>query len=427
MIRRWPVCAALWAGGLLSGCGLVLDLDPDVRQPALDGGDADAGGRRDGAVADAGAPDAGPAEDAATADASGPDGGVDPAAAIAAGTLHTCALLASGRVACWGQNTDGQVGAGTVGTRVEPSEVPGLDGVAGVDAAFQHTCAFRTGGRALCWGSAMDGRLGNMSSSGMALAPTGVVGLSTVVSIATGTSHTCAALTSGVFACWGRGAEGQLGNGSGSSATVPVSGYVGSAVVAVTAGQSHSCARGADGSAFCWGSGSLGQLGDGTTVSSGTPKTVLLTEVAQIDAGDHHTCARTTSGEVFCFGNNADGRVSPAGTPGALVSTPTRVAVSSAVDVSAGGSHTCAVHATGEVSCWGANGFGQLGVGSTDPVGVVVAVTDLHDAVDVSSGAQHTCVIRRGGEVACWGNNGSGQLGVPSLEPHTAPVDVPLP
>ena len=134
---------------------------------------------------------------------------------------------------------------------------------------------------------------------------------------------------------------------------------------------SHTCAILDDGSVSCWGSNNYGQLGDGTTTDRNTPtQTSSLgtdrTAVA-ITAGDYHTCAILDDGSVSCWGCNnygqlGDGTTTDRNTPTQTSSLGTD---RTAVAITAGAYHTCAILDDGSVSCWGDNGYGQLGDGTT--------------------------------------------------------------
>jgi hypothetical protein len=134
-------------------------------------------------------------------------------AELAAGQYHTCALLKSGGVKCWGNNADGELGAGDPeAQRRTPVDVSGLaSGVVALDAGYAHTCAVMAGGGVKCWGQGLSGQLGDGRGLNRGT-PTAVTGLAgAAAAIAAGGIHSCALLAGGAVECWGSNYEGELG------------------------------------------------------------------------------------------------------------------------------------------------------------------------------------------------------------------------
>ena len=121
-----------------------------------------------------------------------------------------------------------------------------------------------------------------------------------------------------------------------------------------------------------------------------------LAPVVAVAAGGFHTCAAKASGELVCFGRNDSGQCDVPPDLGPVVA------------VAAGKNHTCAVKVSGELVCFGNNHYGQCDV-----------PCDLGPVVAVAAGVCHTCAVLVSGELVCFGNNRSCQCGVP---PDLGPV-----
>lgn len=239
--------------------------------------------------------------------------GLSNVASVSTGGTHTCAVTNNGLARCWGANYDGQLGDGTSTQRNTPVPVKNLGGAATqMSAADDHTCALLKTGSVRCWGLNNRGQLGDGTTSDSKL-PVTVTGLSGVVQIATGDASSCALTSAGAVDCWGDNAFGELGNGTTADSHVPtaVTG-LSSGVLAIAAGDAHGCAVLISGQVQCWGDDGSGQLGNGTLTSSTVPVPVLgfSSDGASISADMGSTSCALDSNEVaFCWGNNADGQV----------------------------------------------------------------------------------------------------------------------
>jgi alpha-tubulin suppressor-like RCC1 family protein len=416
---------------------------------------------------------------------------------IATGNTHSCAIVAAA-VRCWGYGADGPLGYGnrtTIGDDETPASAGPVDlgpgsTVRAVSAGNAHTCALLTSGAVHCWGFGADGRLGygNTNSIGDDEAPVsaGPVFLGpgrTAKAITAANGSSCAILNNGEVRCWGFNLDGRLGllhtqsigdapnRLPGVDGPVlladgkigvagPVDFGVGRTAKAISGGAFHTCAILDDDSVRCWGYGGNGRLGYGDTRNIGreradpgdpnelpTPRLPVDTPatIGPVDLGSHdgvpytakaisagygHTCAIRDDDRLLCWGYNGRGRlgygnqvaVGDSESPGSV--GPVSLGVGrTAAAVDAGDQHTCVVLDDGAVRCWGDNAFGQLGYPGTPVTGRAVGDNELPSAVApvdlggvraiaISAAQEHTCARLQDGSVRCWGYGSAGRLGL---------------
>jgi len=345
-------------------------------------------------------------------DAAAPSGVVS----VATGLGLTCGVRRDGTVACWGRNgLVNQLGASRL-RDVMALSISRTDGIGVGPWAAPYVCALHGDGGVSCWGWAHEGRIGELGESRRSL-PARVPGIGDATAVAAGQSHACAVHTDGTVSCWGTYAAGVaagLEHDVRLPRRVPGLGNVAS----VAASATGVCGVHRDGTVSCWGNWVSGVLApsvqlDGTPARLGGLRDVasLSLAVGSPYGGDRdvESCAVHFDGTVSCWTAVAD-------------PYPVR-GLADVAAVSAGDGNVCALHRGGGVSCWGSNADGELGDGSSASRSTPARVAGVGDAVAVAAGhpaaryrhsvglGAYACAVHRGGSVSCWGSNGEGELG----------------
>ena len=347
---------------------------------------------------------------------------------LSAGGGSTCAILDNASLQCWGSNAASKLGSGGGGSTPMALDLgAGRTAVASA-VGYYTSCSILDDGSVKCWGQNNGGSSGSMVSIG-----TGRI----AVAIAVGFDHACAILDNASLICWGGNSAGQLGDGTtttaSSSSPVSVDLGVGRTAAAIATGSSHTCAILDNASLKCWGSNSHGQLGDGTTTDSSAPVSVDVGAgryAVAISGGRYQSCAILDDGSVKCWGYNGygglgDGTYTNSDSPATNVDLGTG---RTAVSIATGYYHTCVVLDDASLKCWGYGNNGELGDGSTSssntPVHVTFEVGRL--VLAIAHGSTHTCVMLDNMSVQCWGSNSAGQLGDGTTTDSTTPAYVSL-
>ena len=278
------------------------------------------------------------------------------------------------------------------------------------------------------WGYNGFGQLGDGTTTDRSSPVSVVGGFTDWVQISGGGNTTAALGVNGQAWTWGNNASGQLGDNTTTSRLSPVS-VVGGVTnwTQISAGSYHTTALRSDGTAWGWGANAAGQLGDNTTTNRSSPVLVVggVTNWLQISAGGNFTAAIRANGTAWCWGENFDGRLGNGSTTNR--SSPVLVigGFTDWVQISAGATHTGAVRANGQAWCWGASNYAQLGAGNfTGRSSPVLVVGGFTDWIQISAGNGHTAAIRANGQAWCWGRNTDGRLGDGTTSTRNSPVSV---
>jgi alpha-tubulin suppressor-like RCC1 family protein len=303
-----------------------------------------------------------------------------------------------------------------------PFQVPLAQAATSAAAGWAHTCAVLANGTAACWGGNQFGQLGNAGQAlagcvgGLAVCSNGPVAVSGAfvwTRLAGGYLYTCGIDNAGAAHCWGAGRLGELGNGSQADSNVPTNvsgGLVFSQLSAATGGD-LACGISAN-ALYCWGTGYFGQPGTGgVSQFAAVPYRVApaLTFNA-VSVGELHACALDTTNAALCWGANGLGQVGdgtttdrtlPVGVLGGRTYT----------QIVTGLAHTCALDATGVAFCWGASGqIGRTTTTATEQA-TPTAVAGAQHFTQIAAGGWHTCGIDNAGQTYCWGDNSYSQFG----------------
>lgn len=365
---------------------------------------------------------------------------------VGVGVQHGCGLTAAGEIYCWGDNRFGQVGplTGELCGDLDCATTPTLvaSGFTGLAVGGWHSCAVDAGGAAQCWGWNGYGQLGD-GSTVQSRTPVPVTGGLTFGTLEAGAVTNCGIVADGTTHCWGGNRYGQLGNGmAGGISGTPVQVAGGLAFTSIFPSRENNiysffCGLTADGTRYCWGGNDMAKLGVGnvTGETCGSGNNIISCSTTPVSAGDAprfvgvsggraHACGIASDGVIRCWGSKAGGALGD-GSLGLRLSPAPVTGGSDYASIAAGkGDHTCALTTAGAAECWGWNGSGQLGTGSTAGSAVPVSVSGGLTFSALTAGNSFNCALDPVGSAYCWGGNNYGQLGDGSTINRPAPVPV---
>lgn len=366
--------------------------------------------------------------------------------ALAVGQNHACAVEFGGNTACWGSNTGSQLGIGVGHIGAEPMPVGADRGWTDLSSGARRSCAILDGGL-WCWGELQSGQ--DLPLPG-AHEPVMVGEENDWRRVVVAASHACALRGDDSLWCWG--------NASGFSDLLyywvrdpaPVVGSM--AWRDIAAGGNRTCGiEVAEAGLWCaGGSGGYGLIdggrsetigglggtlrGDGEepVFETGWSALGLFTGESSwsgVSVGGSHLCAIAEDQSLWCFLDNLMGQLGgepDPEDPESAVEVHLGQAGPAWVAVSAGGHHTCALRAGGDLYCWGANYSGQLGQGDLNSrsAPTLVPAPDGIPWESVSAGPAHTCAVQSDGSAWCWGEGISGELGSNDPSSSVLPVRV---
>ena len=354
--------------------------------------------------------------------------------AASSSSQHACATTTADALYCWGRNSTGQLGVGTVTHRAEPNPVDAtlfVDGeVAAVAVGQSHTCALDAANQAFCWGSNAYGQLGGdidtiprSTPQAVDTSPIGGIGFT---SIAAGSMHTCAVGTDQWVYCWG--SEGEITGDPAQPSSYGLVQPIRIAVdptdetltyvpqgsiqfLSVVAGTEGTCAITTGALLYCW-----GETGRDTNLPHLVADGALTdASVAQVSVGDQFACA-IADDDLACWGENLYGQLGTLGTSdGSSVPVGPELEplqTSTLASVATGVGHTCVTDQVGTLMCFGDNSENQLGRASGEGPDADPTIPDLTNADTAAAGAAHSCALTTSGGIYCWGGSQFGRLGL---------------
>ena len=319
--------------------------------------------------------------------------------ALAPGLDHTCRAL---MVAGGGVRCWGSNRLNQLGKAPMPDFVQ-------LSSGLSFMCGLTGAGEAWCWGDNGAGELGdNLASRSTATLVSSPV---TFVQVVTGADFACGLAESGAAYCWGENAWGSLGDGTKARHALPAPVKGGLKFIRLGAGGHAACGL-TDGTVYCW--GALGTAVPSDAQTSLGPVTLAGTNVVGLRSfalGTNHACGLTVDGTAVCYGSNGNGQLGD-GTSTDRTLSPVQVQGGLHFNsLTAGNGFSCGLATDGFAYCWGANQSGQLGVGANGNRATPTRVSGGIVFATLVAGQSHVCGSVSSGAMYCWGLNQSGQLG----------------
>ncbi|MBU5615194.1 RCC1 domain-containing protein [Geomonas azotofigens] len=338
---------------------------------------------------------------------------------IAEGAGFSAVLKSDGSVWAWGRNDYGQLGDGTRTDKALPVRVKGLAEVVSITAHSNHALALKKDGTVWGWGESVNGVFGPGTVDGTVYStPIMIGGITDVTAVATGMRHSLALKRDGTVWSWGDNSLGQLGTGdSADSNPQPAQVTGGTGAIGVAAGNYYGAFLNGDGTVWAAGSNISGELGNGRWDFDRHPVPALvpgLSGVAALSGAENQVLAVTSGGWAYQWGNVTSAQGSSGSYSGGIYASPyRRPEFSGAAAIVADNLHNLALTSSGAVWSWGANLFGQLGLGTADTNthADAMLIPGFGDVTTVAAGGGASLALKGDGSIWGWGSNRYGQLG----------------
>jgi alpha-tubulin suppressor-like RCC1 family protein len=426
-MRRARLAAVLF--GTLCGAACSRSLDVLAKAP-LRAPDA-AGARDAGAAKDLGEGAGSPCDLCGPAQLCAADHCVDALTmkSVSSGLVHSCEID-RGRLFCWGQNDNGELGLGDQAPHAQRNRVGSFDDWLRVSVGEHHSCAIRAPGRLYCWGLNSSGQLA-LGDSVPRLSPTESGFVDLLAQVGCGGANCCALRPDGALVCWGDNLEGKLGLDDAQGApdgSMPTEVQSAMPWREFAVGQGHVCAIRQDQALYCWGRNTDLELGIGRAapVQLRTPtRAGQDSDWQAIACSQHDSCGVRGNGALYCWGGNPFDELATTDASGSA--TPLRVGADSDwASVGAGWFHSCGQKRDGRVFCWGRAIEGQLGQGGgNDPLPTPTLVAMPARWQQITLANFFTCGIDSSNGLYCWGKNEESQLGLSDTARRFVPAAVP--
>ncbi len=334
-----------------------------------------------------------------------------------------------GNLWSWGRNNNGQLGDNTVTTKSTP--VTTLVGGANwkqVSANGYFTSAIKTDGTLWTWGRNNNGQLGDNTVTNRSTPVTTFAGGTNWKQVSCGGYFTAAIKTDGTLWTWGNNLYSQLGDGTGTRRSTPVTTFAGGTNwEQVSCGYAHVAAIKTDGTLWTWGRNeNSGQLGDNTITPKSTPVTTFLggNNWKQVNSGASNVIAIKNDGTLWTWGRNNSGQLGNNTVTNRSTPVTTFAGGTNWKQVSAGYNHTAAIKTDGTLWTWGSNSYGIVGDNTTTQRNTpVTTFAGGNNWKQVSAGYYfHTAAIKTNGTLWTWGSNLYAHLGVNDNFTRCTPV-----